>query len=99
MTVFDSMYVLIDSIMFEVLLTTVVVILLGAAVYALFFCSMQDDRRDARRKFREKRTGNPWEKMITQEDTAPPVKHRKHIVVGLILLALAAAGIALLVLL
>ena len=95
MTIFDSMYVLIDSIMFEVLLTTVVVILLGAAVYALFFCSMQDDRKDAIRK----RMGNPWEKMITQEDTAPPVKHRKHIVVGLILLALAAAGIALLILL
>ncbi len=94
----NTSFGLVDSILLDVLLSTLIVILLGAAGYFLFFCSILDDRRDARRKHRANRTGNPWDRMIPQ-DQAPAPKDYKHIIVSLILLALAVVGIALLFLL
>ncbi|MBQ7378549.1 MAG: hypothetical protein IJW70_02575 [Clostridia bacterium] len=97
MTVLQSTsFGLVDSILLEIFLTAVIVILLGAAGYLLLFCSILDDRRDARRKHRANRTGNPWDRMIPQEEVSAP-RDYKHIVVGLILLGLAIVAIIALV--
>ena len=89
---------LIDSILIEVFLTTAIVVLLGAAVYCLLFCSIINDRRDMKIQRMKKRSGNPWERLIEQEE-APPSIDRKNLIFGFVCLGLAILAIIALVLL